>query len=244
MKSKIVYEDDQVLVVHKPAGLATQTSKISEPDVVSELKNYLTQNSDKKAQGNKDIYIGVVHRLDQPVEGLLVFAKNKQSAASLSKQLQGGTLNKNYYAYVCGKTDKNQGELVDYLYKDSFGRAVIADEKDAKKIDAKKAVLRYRIVKEVGLAVYEKIENLLDGDRVYLTDIQIETGRFHQIRSQMSHANLPLLGDRKYGTKESMKIAEKLGIRTVALFAYSLEFVHPKTGNRMCHEIQWDSMNF
>ena len=97
MRCEILYEDETIIVIRKPAGLATQSAKVGEADVVSELKKYLAEN------GAKNPYIGVVHRLDQPVEGLLVFAKTKDAAAGLTKQLSAGTLNKHYYALVCGK---------------------------------------------------------------------------------------------------------------------------------------------
>ena len=102
MKTQIVYEDNDIVVINKPAGLATQTARVGQPDVVSELKNYL-----------RSPYLGIIHRLDQPVEGLLVFAKNKRAAAALSTQLQSteGVLNKQYYAVFCGKPAAEKGRL-------------------------------------------------------------------------------------------------------------------------------------
>lgn len=218
MKTEILYEDDTILVIKKPAGLATQTSKIGEPDVVSELKKYLAES------GKKNPYIGVVHRLDQPVEGLLVFAKSKEAAAGLTKQLSAGTLNKRYYALVCGKPTASEGELVDYLVKEgNFARVVTESAPDAKK-----AVLQYKVVRTMpeGLA---------------LLDIHIETGRFHQIRVQMSHAGLPLLGDTKYGSQASIAFSREVGVRQVALYAYELEFKHPITKKAMRYELQPES---
>jgi len=200
MRTKILYEDACILVCHKPAGLATQTAQIGQPDVVSELKNYL----------GKGAYLGVVHRLDQPVEGVLVFAKTMKAAAGLTGQLSRGTLHKKYYALLCGKPYQNKGGLVDYLLKEgSVGRVVSKEEKEAKR-----AVLQYEI--------------LQDWDGVYsLADIRIETGRFHQIRLQMAHLGHPILGDRKYGTPESLHLSRQVGVKNVALCAYALEFVHP-----------------
>ena len=114
MKTKIVYEDREILVVQKPAGLATQTARIGQPDVVSELKGYLADQQRKSMQSKTaargEIYLGIVHRLDQPVEGLLVFAKTKPVAAALTKQLSSGILNKQYYAVICGKPLSKEGE--------------------------------------------------------------------------------------------------------------------------------------
>lgn len=230
MKTKILYEDDQVIVIHKPAGLATQSGKIGQADVVSELKNYLAKKT--KKLGNNP-YLGVVHRLDQPVEGLLVFAKTPNAAANLSAQLQKGTLNKHYYA-ICHNADEKQsngqmeGSLIDYLLKDgNLGRVVDKGTKEAKE-----ARLEYRALPHVKLPK----KNLL------LFDIAIETGRFHQIRLQMSHAGFPLLGDAKYGTEESVQLSKELGIRNVCLYAYQVAFTHPKTGKFMEFKLELESL--
>lgn len=213
MKTEIIYEDKELLVVRKPAGLATQTARAGQPDVVSELKNYL-----------RNPYLGVIHRLDQPVEGLLVFAKSKKAAAALSGQLGSGTLNKQYYAVICGKPVGEQGELVDYLYRDvqKTGLAVIAEESELSRCPgAKKAVLRYRLLHYVAEA------------DLSLMEIHIDTGRFHQIRAQMSHAGMALAGDAKYGDADARKREEELGIRNVALCAYCLDFQHPVKREKM-----------
>lgn len=210
MQTKIIYEDEQVIVCHKPAGLATQSGRIGQPDVVSELKKYL-----------KSPYLGVVHRLDQPVEGLLVFAKTQKAAAHLTKQLSQGTLNKQYYAWICGKPATDTGEIVDYLLKDGNVARVVAPQTEG----AKKAVLQYCVVEE-------------QKDGTALLDIHIDTGRFHQIRAQMSHAGIPLLGDSKYGTEPSMARSRELKIRNVALCAYRVEFIHPVSGKKMEFQIK------
>lgn len=202
---------------HKPAGLATQSAKVGQPDVVSELKKYL---------GKKDPYLGIVHRLDQPVEGLLVFAKTKGAAAHLTKQLEAGTLNKQYYATVYGKPETESGELVDYLLKEGSLARVVSENTP----QAKRAVLQYRVTESVaGVAPMQSSTRL---------DVHIDTGRFHQIRAQLSHSGWPILGDLKYGTPESMEMSKKFGIRNVALFAYQLEFVHPVTGKHMEYKIE------
>jgi len=218
VKTEIIYEDTDLFVVRKPPGLATQTARINQADVVSELKNY-----------RRNPYLGVVHRLDQPVEGLLVFAGNKKAAAALSAQLRGGTLNKRYYAIICGKPDKAQGKLTDYLYKDNIqtGRAIIVEEQEAKGYpEAKKAVLQYKILQ------YIEEKNLS------LAEIHIDTGRFHQIRAQMAHAGMALAGDRKYAGEAARRQSEALGIDCVALCAYSLEFLHPVSGKEMRFQIK------
>lgn len=234
MQTQIVYEDEAVLVIRKPAGLATESAGIGQKDVVSELKNYVAKKNPGKMP-----YLGVVHRLDQPVEGLLVFAKTKKAAENLTAQLGKGTLKKEYLAVVCGKVPENTGRLVDYLAKEK-GMAVVKDaadaqsEKDAdaqakkdadvqseKAADpqAKKAVLTYMKKAETG--------------SLTLLAVQIETGRFHQIRAQLSHAGFPILGDEKYGSEESKELSREKKIRFTALCAASLSFRHPVTGKVM-----------
>lgn len=214
MKTVIIYEDKDILVIQKPAGLATQTSKIGQADVVSELKNYLRQS-----------YLGIIHRLDQPVEGLLIFAKNKSAAAALTKQLTMGTLNKQYYAVICGQPIQKEGELVDYLIKKE-NRAEVVTGQQEQYSDADKAVLQYRVVQEISTP-----------EPLVLMDIHIDTGRFHQIRAQMSHANMALLGDHKYADSETAEVALRMGIRNVALCAYSLCFKHPVSGKKLRFQV-------
>ena len=218
MRTKIIYEDNHIIIVHKPAGLATQTSHIGQQDVASELKNYLAkigQSVDGKRTSEQP-YLGIIHRLDQPVEGLLVFAKTKEAAAKLTKQLSAGTLNKQYYAVICGKTSEISGRLVDYLVKEgNSGRIGKSEEKEAKQ-----AILQYRITKEIN-------------QDCSLADIYIETGRFHQIRLQMSHAGYPILGDLKYGSQASIELSRKYGVRNVALYAYAIQLQHPVTGKKL-----------
>lgn len=123
MRSRILYEDKEVLVAHKPAGIAVQTARTGQADVVSELKNYLCQGRGGlcMATGRQEPYLGIIHRLDQPVEGLLVFAKTRRSAASLTGQLQRqgdeGSFCKRYYAVLCGIPAAREGRLEDCLYK-------------------------------------------------------------------------------------------------------------------------------
>lgn len=225
MRTSIQYEDKDILVVYKPAGLATQTARVGQADVVSELKNYV-----------KGGYVGVVHRLDQPVEGLLVFGKSKEAAAALTAQLSKGTLNKRYYAVICGQPDTPKGELVDYLIKTPDNRAVVTKPGQ----DAKRAVLNYEILDGVPMEPKLNPENNSSSRDVIisLADIHIETGRFHQIRAQMSHAGLPLLGDQKYGTEASIQVSRILNVRNVALCACELTLEHPKTHKKLNFQVK------
>ena len=275
MRVKIIFEDKDIIVIYKPAGLATQTAKVGQKDAVSELKNYLAKQSaaaggskgqpnagqefhaKQPSKANGQPYLGIIHRLDQPVEGLLVFAKNKKAAASLTSQLSGnaeGLLNKHYYAVVCGKRMEKAGELVDYLDKDETGRAVIVPcetAKESKEDGNKESEMWYGGSEVAGKSRIGKVAILhyrqkgtarsLSGESFSLLDVTIETGRFHQIRAQLAHAGMPILGDKKYGDEKSRLLSEELHIRNVALCAYSLEFVHPVTGALKSFLIQPES---
>ena len=215
MKTKIIYEDDTILVINKPAGLATQSAKITQPDVVSELTNYLAAKT-----GKSQPYLGLVHRLDQPVEGLLVFAKTKQAAAILSKQLTGEdkSCKKCYLAIVCFEENMPKEQtLTDYMIKDNKTSTSKIVAKNTPQ--AKKAVLTYQV--------------LSTKEAYACVKITLQTGRFHQIRVQMAHAGMPLLGDLKYGTEQSKALSAGLQIKTVALCASELTFTHPKTKKSM-----------
>lgn len=203
----IIYEDKDILVCRKPAGLPTQSAKVTVPDLVSELRNYLAEK--------KESYLGVVHRLDQPVEGLLVFAKNKAAAKKLSEQLKTSSFDKVYYAVAFNQPPVQEGMLEDYMIKDGLrARIVPADTPGAKK-----AVLHYRIIAmKKGRVLYE---------------VRLETGRFHQIRAQMAHAGMPLLGDKKYADAAINIYSEAHGIKNVALCAFKLKLIHPGTGEEM-----------
>lgn len=261
MRTKIIYEDKHILVCYKPAGLATQTAKVGQQDMVSELKNYLAVPRP---------YLGVIHRLDQPVEGLLVFAKDNKSAAKLTASLSQGTLNKQYYAVVCGQPPKKEAQLVDYLVRDPVtGSAKVVTEVQTEKDDnrekkhdnpvgengrpgkeqnVQKAVLQYRVLKQCAItagsvpepadASCAASQDLYTSQAITLLDIHIDTGRFHQIRAQMAHAGLPLLGDSRYGDEISGQISRQLGVRNVALCAYRIDLKHPVTGQKLKFEIE------
>ena len=224
MKKYIVYEDRDILVAYKPAGIATQTARIGQQDMVSELKNYLSGQPQYRGKGEP--YLGLVHRLDQPVAGILVFGKTKEAAASLSRQIAEGKLHKYYYAVIYGRPEKEKGTLCDYLYKDgkaNMSRIVAEDFPQAKK-----ARLSYRCVNTLmALEMQEEIS---------LMEIELFTGRHHQIRVQMAHAGMPLLGDSKYGSEEDKEFSRQIGVKNVALCAFRLQFIHPATGKNMKFE--------
>lgn len=248
-QNRILHEDNDIIVCHKPAGIATQTARVGQADMVSEIANYLASKKDGGV--GKSPYVGLVHRLDQPVEGILVFAKNKAAAADLSKQAAGEEMKKEYLALVCGKGMPRTGELTDYLLKDgktNTSRIVPPEIKGAKQ-----ARLSYEILRDVssetlfsekkdgggfsGKDGMEEVALTENGLRCAVVKICLHTGRHHQIRVQMANAGMPLLGDHKYADEAALALSRKLGIRETALCAYRLAFTHPKTGKHMQFEI-------
>ena len=237
----ILYEDKDIIVVHKPAGLESQSSRGFAPDMVSEISCYLHNPQDihKPAAGISRVqppYVGVIHRLDKPVQGVMVYAKNQKSAAALSAALQAGKMEKSYMAVICGQLVDKQGSYVDYLRQDRKNNTSEIVDKSVK--DAKKAVLKYREM--------EVIHSPEDKEQmVSLIDIELLTGRHHQIRVQFAGHATPLYGDERYGgglstksTTMTVDRGRKKGSfgdahRLLALCARRLAFPHPSTGKIM-----------
>lgn len=212
MQLIIIYEDNDILICFKPAGVATQTAKLSGQDMVSLIKNYLA-----KKENTKNPYVGVIHRLDQPVSGLLVFAKNQKAAGILSKQIQDGNANKDYVALCSGILDVKSGELVHYIMKDAATK--LAKVLDKEESSYKKSILFYEVEKE--------------SEDSSIIKVHLQTGRFHQIRAQFSYIGHALLGDAKYGSVQSRELSMKKRINKIALCAYRLTLKHPETGKEM-----------
>lgn len=213
MNPDIVYEDEFILVCHKPAGIATQSAKIGNPDMVSILKNYLYRKSSIK----KEPYLSVIHRLDQPVEGLLVFSKTPAATKHLNQQLNQSGFHKVYHAIILGNLPQKEGTLVDYLLKD--GRTNTSKVCSPNTPGAKKSILSYKELRPITLS---------DNSSYPLVEITLETGRHHQIRVQLSHAGCPILGDRKYGSTQSPS-----PVSSLQLFACKLAFQHPITKKQL-----------
>ncbi len=307
----ILYEDQDIIVCHKEAGVPVQSARIGMQDMVSMLNNYLAdtlygngyeengvktvENSSQKAQRREkpsgkekksgrcgertaipEIY--VVHRLDQPVEGVLVFAKTKRAASDLSRQVSDGTMKKTYHAVCCVQEEKAetsiekgrdaQGKeyttLVDYLVKDARNNSSFAADKSRR--DAKRDELRIHIIgtyTEPESKIENEVKNNEDDEngrrkiqeqRKYaLTEIDLKTGRHHQIRVQMAHHKMPLYGDRKYNTEwetyifHHMNGADMNQDRTsfqrksedqLALCAVRLSFRHPVSEKNMTFEVK------
>ena len=194
------------------------------------IKEYIKEKYNKP--GN--VYLGLVHRLDRPVGGVMVFAKTSKAASRLSDQVREKIFKKKYLAVVDGRFEQSKGILEDYLYKD--GRENLSIVVNATFPDAKKAILNYRHCST--LMVLE------EGEEVSLMEIELLTGRHHQIRAQMSNAGMPLLGDSKYGSERSKELSRDIGCKNVALCAYKLSFKHPATHKEMVFEREPDDELF
>ena len=205
-KINIIYEDNHLLVVEKPINIPVCKDESNDLDLLSILKQYLKEKYDKK--GN--VYLGLVHRLDRPVGGIIVFAKTSKAASRLSNQIREHKITKTYYAVVENKID-NEGTLKDYLIKDNKTNITKTTTKDK----GKEAILTYKKIKTI--------------DNLSLIKINLETGRPHQIRVQFSSRNNPLYGDKKYNNKVNND--------SIALFAKQLSFYHPVTKELLSFEL-------
>ncbi len=206
-KDRIIYEDKYILIYNKPAGIAVQTGRITEVDLESEIRNYLAR------PGSGNPYLGLVHRLDQPVEGLVLFAKTGEAAALLSKMIGNDGIVKKYMAVVEGRPKTSEGELKDFICWDGRKNVAMVVAPGTKK--ASESRLQYAVVGEASP----------EGRDISKLDIRLYTGRHHQIRVQLSHMGCPIIGDRKY----NHITPAGSGCSFPALCAYELSFSHPVT---------------
>lgn len=207
LKFNVIYEDNHLLVVEKPVNIPTQADNTNDPDMHSLLKEYIKE----KYQKPGNVYLGLVHRLDRPVGGLMVFAKTSKCAARLTKQLQTSQFSKTYLAVIDNVITKKEDTYVDKLLKNQDTNMVTVNEA------GKEAVLSYKL-----LAVK---------DRLSLVEINLQTGRSHQIRVQFASRGNPLYGDQRYNKNAKAK-------EQIALLAYKLSFNHPTTSERLTFELK------
>jgi 23S rRNA pseudouridine1911/1915/1917 synthase len=199
---KVLYEDNHLLVVEKPPNMPVQRDISGDGDLLSYLKTYIKDKYNKP--GN--VFIGLVHRLDRPVGGVMVFARTSKAAARLSEQIRSRTIRKTYIAVAEGLLDSLYGTLRDYLYKDWKSNTVKVVSNNIK--GSQEAILQYSVISH--------------NSGNTLLKIDLETGRPHQIRVQMSNIGHPLTGDIKYGAKNQKGFTDN-----IALWSYKLEFNHP-----------------
>ncbi len=205
-KIEIIYEDQDLLVCRKPPGIPVQTAKLAQLDMESLLRNYFME------KGEENLQVFVVHRLDQPVEGVMVFARNQRAAAELSRQSRERQMDKTYLALVEGIFTEPSGILENYLLHD-------------RKTNSSRVVTQGTPGAKHAKLTYET-ENVYKGQDISLVRVQLLTGRHHQIRVQMAYAGHPLAGDRKYNAGSNREAS-------IGLCAVKIAFVHPITGETM-----------
>lgn len=206
-KLNIIYEDNHIIIVEKPVNIPSQGDKTGDIDMLTIVKQYIKEKYNKPGE----VYLGLVHRLDRPVGGVMVFAKTSKAAARLSEQVRIKEFKKKYLVIVDGKMDNNKGTLENYLLKNeklNMSKVVCEGTKNAKL-----AKLDYEVLK------YNEETNLS------LLKINLHTGRHHQIRVQMANSGHSIYGDQKYGTRGRGK--------QICLWAYELTLVHPTTKENM-----------
>ena len=204
---KVIFEDNHLLVVEKPVNILSQGDDTNDKDMVNLLKQYVKEKYNKP--GN--VYIGLVHRLDRPVGGIMVFAKTSKAASRLSDQVRTKTFKKTYRAVIHGDMNKKEDTLKDYLYKNKKTNMVSVVNKDHK--EAKNAELSYKTLDRK--------------DGFSLVEIDLKTGRPHQIRVQFASRKHPLYGDQRYGQN-----VNKVG-QQIALWSHKLEIIRPTTKEKM-----------
>ena len=210
---KVLFEDRNLIVVEKPAGVESQNSGGFDDDMVSLIKKHLPDTG-------KEPYVGVVHRLDKMVPGVMVYALDKNTAAELSAQITKNIFNKKYRAILSGIPREKKGELKDYLVKDPAANLTKVCTAGTK--GAREAILRYRVIEN----------RYIDGRQISAVEIDLITGRHHQIRAQFGSRGWPIIGDTKYGYNGEPE--------PIALAAVELSFVHPKTKKEMRFKYDWD----
>lgn len=207
MDLKVLYEDNHIIVVRKPVNVPSQGDKTGDEDMLTIIKKYIKEKYNKPGE----VYLGLVHRLDRPTGGVMVFAKTSKAASRLSEQVREKQIYKKYLCIVDGKLEKEKDTWRDFLLKNE--RTNISKVVNENTKNAKEAILDYEVVKyneEINLSVVK---------------VNLHTGRHHQIRVQFASRNHSLCGDQKYGTRGRGK--------QLALWAYNLSFIHPTKKERM-----------
>ena len=206
----VVYEDNHIIIINKRPGEIVQGDKTGDTPLSEQLKQWLKVKYNKP--GN--VFVGVVHRLDRPVGGLVIFAKTSKALTRLNQMLRNGEIHKTYYALTFGLPEHAEGTLRHYITTVEKNNKSYASPKPSP--GAKEAVLNYKL--------------LAQGDNYNLLEIELLTGRKHQIRVQLSAAGCPIRGDLKYGARRSNPDG------SISLMAHKLEFVHPVSGESICVE--------
>jgi len=212
-KLKVLYEDNHIIVVFKPSNVLSQSDITNDVDMLSLIKKYLKE----KYQKPGNVYLGLVHRLDRVVSGVMVFAKTSKAASRLSEEIRLNNICKVYLAVVHGKLD-SKGVFIDYLEKTKDFNTIVTDSKKGKYAELSYELLEYNEKEDLSLAL-----------------VKLKTGRHHQIRVQFQSRGFPLVGDKRYGNDNAS---------TIGLTACSLSFKHPTKKELMTFEWYADNLLF
>ena len=198
---QILFEDNHLIIVNKRAGDITQGDKTGDKPLSEVVKEYIKNKYNKPG----DVFLGVVHRLDRPTSGVIIFARTSKSLERLNKMLRDKTIHKTYWAVVKNYPKKVKNTLINYLKKNPKNNKSTAYSKEIQ--GSKKAILHYTVLKKL--------------DNYSLIEIDLETGRHHQIRAQLAYIGSPIKGDLKYGFDRSNKDG------SIHLHARKIKFTHP-----------------
>ena len=210
MELKVLYEDNHIIVVEKPVNIPSQGDKTGDIDMLTIIKQYIKEKYNKPGE----VYLGLVHRLDRPTGGVMVFARTSKAASRLCEQVRDKKMHKKYLCIVDGKMESPKGIMKDFLIKNEKTNTSKVVKEGIK--NAKEGILEYEVVKyneEINMSVVK---------------VNLHTGRHHQIRVQFASRGHSLSGDQKYGTRGRGK--------QLALWAYSLSFIHPTTKEELTFE--------
>jgi len=199
----IVYEDNHLIIVNKSAGELSQSDYTRDLSLVDKVKNYIKT----KYQKSGNVYLGLVNRLDRPTSGLVIFSKTSKSLSRMNKLIKERKIKKIYHAVTEKSPEPEKGTLINFLKKNQTkNKSFIVNDNELK---SKKAILHYTIIKKL--------------KKFFLIEILLETGRHHQIRSQLANIGCVIKGDVKYGAKRANKD------KSICLHAKNIEFIHPIT---------------
>lgn len=222
---EILFEDNHIIVVSKPQGVASQPDETGDKDMLTRVKEYIKEKYNKPGEA----FVGLVHRLDRPTGGAMVFAKTSKAASRLSEQMKNGEFDKTYLAVVCGRPRETKGKIVSWLKKDE--KTNMAQIVPQTTTGAKRAELDYEVLE------YNNETNHS------LVKVKLYSGRGHQIRVQMKSIKCPIFGDQKYGGEGMPKVM-------LNLFATELAFLHPVSKQKLIfrvyppeNQVAWNEFN-
>lgn len=221
---EILFEDNHLIAINKPAGILVQADTTGDASVEDMVKQYIKETYNKPG----DVFLGVTHRIDRPVSGLVLMAKTSKALVRINEMFKQNAIKKTYCAIVKNKPNETQATLQHYIVRDT--KRNISKAYDKEIAQSKKAILSYKVVES--------------SDNYYLLEIDLQTGRHHQIRSQLSKIGCPIKGDLKYGAQRSNQDG------SISLHSFKIEFEHPVKKEKICikapvpHDTLWQSFQY